>query len=364
MISKADQLQLSKKGISVEVVAEQLRRFKTGFPFLRLEGAATTERGVLAPSQEEIDEYLKEWDNYCAGGSSILKFVPASGAASRMFKDLFSFLSADYDVPTTDFEKKFFENIEKFAFFGDLNDMCVKNNKHTIAELAEKGEYKSVVFNLLDFTGMNYGSLPKGLLKFHTYEDYARTSAEEHFVEGALYAATNGIVKLHFTVSPNHKALFEELVAERKAFYENLFNVKYEISFSEQKQSTDTIAANADDTPFRENGTLVFRPGGHGALIENLNDIDADVIFIKNIDNVVPDRLKPETVTYKKVIAGILVKMQKKVHEYLQLIDSGEYTHAQDFNPTYSPFSEIFACIALSLIVNTKVCFWSWSFNH
>ena len=329
MISKADQLHLSKKGISAEVVAEQLNRFKTGFPFLKLEGAATTERGVLAPSEKEVGEYLQEWDNYCQSGKAIQKFVPASGAASRMFKDLFSFLSADYDVPTTDFEKKFFENIDKFAFFADLNEMCVKNNKATIKELVEKGEYKSVVFNLLDFTGMNYGSLPKGLLKFHTYKEYARTSAEEHFVEGALYAATNGVVKLHFTVSPNHKALFEELVAQRKAHYEELFNVKYEITFSEQKQSTDTIAANADDTPFRENGTLVFRPGGHGALIENLNDIDADVIFIKNIDNVVPDRLKPETVTYKKVIAGILVKMQKKVHEYLRLIDTGKYTHEQ-----------------------------------
>jgi hypothetical protein len=329
MINKSDELHLSKKGISAEVVAEQLRRFKTGFPFLKLEGAATTERGVLAPTEQEIEEYLKEWDNYCAGDNAILKFVPASGAASRMFKDLFSFLSADYDVPTNDFEKKFFENIEKFAFYADLDAMCVKNNKLSIKELIENGNYKGVVFNLLDFTGLNYGSLPKGLLKFHTYEEYARTSAEEHFVEGALYAATNGVVKLHFTVSPNHKALFEELVAERKAYYESLFNVKYEISFSEQKQSTDTIAANADNTPFRENGTLLFRPGGHGALIENLNDIDADVIFIKNIDNVVPDRLKSETVTYKKVLAGILVNKQKKVFEYLQLIDSGKYTHEQ-----------------------------------
>ena len=327
MISKADQLHLSKKGISAEVVAEQLKRFKTGFPFLKLEGAATTERGVLSPSEQEIEEYLKEWDDYCTGDNAILKFVPASGAASRMFKDLFAFLSADYNVPTTDFEKKFFESIEKFAFYGDLDATCVKNNKLTIKELIEKGEYKSIVFNLLDFTGMNYGSLPKGLLKFHTYDDAARTSAEEHFVEGALYAAASGVVKLHFTVSPNHKALFEELVAERKAYYESLFNVKYEISFSEQKQSTDTIAANADNTPFRENGMLVFRPGGHGALIENLNDINADIIFIKNIDNVVPDRLKPETVTYKKVLAGILVKMQKKAFEYLQIIDSGKYTH-------------------------------------
>ena len=329
MISKADQALLEKKGISAEQVAEQLKTFKTGFPFLKIEAAATIGKGVLAPSQQEVEEYLKTWDNYCAAGNSILKFVPASGAASRMFKDLFAFLSADYDVPTTDFEKNFFANIEKFAFYGDLDETCRKNKGLTVKELVEKGQYKDVVFSLLDFTGMNYGSLPKGLLKFHTYDCCSRTSAEEHFVEGALYAATDGVVKLHFTVSPNHKALFEELVAERKAHYEAKFGVKYDITFSEQKQCTDTIAADADNAPFRENGALVFRPGGHGALIENLNDIDADVIFIKNIDNVVPDRLKGDTVTYKKLLAGILVDTQKKAFEYLRLIDSGKYTHEQ-----------------------------------
>ena len=329
MISKADQALLAKKGISAEQVAEQLKTFKTGFPFLKIEAAATIGKGVLAPSQQEIEEYLGIWDKYCAAGNSILKFVPASGAASRMFKDLFAFLSAEYDVPTTDFEKNFFANIEKFAFYGDLDETCRKNKGLSVKELVEKGQYKDVVFSLLDFTGMNYGSLPKGLLKFHTYDCCSRTSAEEHFVEGALYAATDGVVKLHFTVSPNHKALFEELVAERKAHYEAKFGVKYDITFSEQKQCTDTIAADADNAPFRENGALVFRPGGHGALIENLNDIDADVIFIKNIDNVVPDRLKADTVTYKKLLAGILVDTQKKAFEYLRLIDSGKYTHEQ-----------------------------------
>ena len=320
---------MSKKGISAEQVAEQLKTFKTGFPFLKIEAAATIGKGVLAPSQQEIDEYLKVWDNYCAEGNAILKFVPASGAASRMFKDLFAFLSAEYDVPTTDFEKNFFANIEKFAFYGDLDETCRKNKGLSVKELVESGQYKDVVFNLLDFTGMNYGSLPKGLLKFHTYECCPRTSAEEHFVEGALYAATDGVVKLHFTVSPNHKALFEELVAERKAYYEEKFGVKYDITFSEQKQCTDTIAVDAENAPFRENGAIVFRPGGHGALIENLNDIDADVIFIKNIDNVVPDRLKADTVTYKKLLAGILVSAQKKAFEYVRLIDSGNYTHDQ-----------------------------------
>ena len=329
MISKADQALLVKKGISAETVAEQLETFKKGFPFLKIEDAATIGKGILNPEAGEVEEYLKSWDSYCAKDNAILKFVPASGAASRMFKDLFSFLSAEYDLPTTDFEKNFFANIDKFAFFADLDAMCVKNNGASIKELIAKGDYKAVVFNLLDFTGMNYGSLPKGLLKFHTYGDDARTSAEEHFVEGALYAATDGVVKLHFTVSPNHKALFEELVAERKACYEEMFGVKYDISFSEQKQCTDTIAVDADNAPFRENGAIVFRPGGHGALIENLNDIDADVIFIKNIDNVVPDRLKPDTVTYKKLLAGILVEKQKKAFEYLELIDSGKYTHEQ-----------------------------------
>lgn len=320
---------MSKKGISAEQVSEQLKTFKTGFPFLKIEAAATIGKGVLAPTQQEIDGYLKVWDNYCAEGNAILKFVPASGAASRMFKDLFAFLSAEYDVPTTDFEKNFFANIEKFAFYGDLDETCRKNKGLSVKELVEGGQYKDVVFNLLDFTGMNYGSLPKGLLKFHTYDCCSRTSAEEHFVEGALYAATDGVVKLHFTVSPNHKALFEELVAERKAHYEEKFGVKYDITFSEQKQCTDTIAVDAENAPFRENGAIVFRPGGHGALIENLNDIDADVIFIKNIDNVVPDRLKADTVTYKKLLAGILVSAQKKAFEYVRLIDSGNYTHDQ-----------------------------------
>ena len=329
MISKADQALLAKKGISEEQLAEQLKTFKTGFPYLKLDAAATPERGVLCPSDEEVEAYTGKWAEFCSGKKTVLKFVPASGAASRMFKDLFSFLSAEYDAPTTDFEKKFFENIEKFAFYGDLDAMCIKNHSASIKELVEAGKYKEVVFNLLDFTGMNYGALPKGLLKFHTYSEEVRTALEEHLVEGALYAAADGKVKLHFTVSTDHRELFQALVSECKPAYEAKFNVQYDITFSEQKPSTDTVAADADNEPFRENGALVFRPGGHGALIENLNDIDADVIFIKNIDNVVPDRLKGDTVTYKKLLAGILVDLQAKAFEYMKLIDSGKYTHEQ-----------------------------------
>jgi hypothetical protein len=169
------------------------------------------------------------------------------------------------------------------------------------------------------------------LLKFHRYEDGARTPLEEHLVEGALYAAgKDGSVNVHFTVSPEHRALFEKLVEEKVAVYEGKFGVKYNVSFSEQKSSTDTVAATIDNEPFRnEDGTILFRPGGHGALIENLNDLDADIVFIKNIDNVVPDRLKGDTVTYKKLIAGVLATLQHKVFEYMYLLESGDYTHAQ-----------------------------------
>ena len=249
-ISQDDQALLDKKGISAEQFAEQLKTFKTGFPFLKIEAAATPEKGVLCPSSEEVEEYIQKWAAFCEKKQTVLKFVPASGAASRMFKDLFSFLSAEYNVPTNDFEKKFFDNIEKFAFYADLDTTCQKNYSATIKELVAAGKYKEVVSSLLDADGMNYGALPKGLLKFHNYGNDARTALEEHLVEGALYAAADGKVKLHFTVSTDHRELFKALVAECKPAYEEKFGVEYEISFSEQKPSTDTVAADANNEPF------------------------------------------------------------------------------------------------------------------
>ena len=330
MLTAEDKALLEKKGISEEKIAEQLACFEKGFPFLKLDGAASIEKGILAPAEEEMKAYLEAWDAYMQGEKNIVKFVPASGAASRMFKNMFEFLGAEYDVPTTDFEKKFFDNVHKFAFFGDLNAACEKNNGKGIDALIAEGNYKAVVANLLEAAGLNYGALPKGLLKFHSYEDGVRTPLEEHLVEGALYAAgKTGKVNVHFTVSTEHRELFKALVDEKVAQYAAKYGIEYIVSFSEQKPSTDTVAADMENKPFRDNGKLLFRPGGHGALIENLNDLDADVIFIKNIDNVVPDRLKDETVAYKKLIAGVLVTLQKKAFEYLELLDGGKYTHEQ-----------------------------------
>lgn len=331
MLTQEDKELLLKKGISEAQIAEQLACFEKGFPYLELSAAASVENGGILVADADLQEkYLKAWDAYKDGDKKIVKFVPASGAASRMFKNLFEFLGADYSEPTTDFEKKFFSRVHDFAFYDELNEACIKNTGKDIDTLIAEKNYKAVVANLLESAGLNYGALPKGLLKFHRYEDGVRTPLEEHLVEGALYAAGKaGQVNVHFTVSTEHRALFQQLVDEKVAAYSSRFGVQYQVSFFEQKPSTDTVAADMENKPFRDNGKLLFRPGGHGALIENLNDLDADIVFIKNIDNVVPDRLKADTVTYKKLLAGALVTLQKKAFEYLELLDSGHYSHEQ-----------------------------------
>lgn len=328
LYTSEDKELLNKKGISENKIEAQLKNFEQGFPFLKLRAAASVGNGIIAPAVEEAEKYVKVWNDYKAEGHSITKFVPASGAASRMFKNMFEFLNSDYDVPTTEFEKAFFADIHKFAFFDALNDACFLNEEEGVDALIEEGEYKAVVANMLGEEGLNYGQLPKGLLQFHSYEDCARTPVEEHLVEVALYASSQGEADVHFTVSAEHRELFQELIDRVLPEISNRYGINYNVSMSEQKPSTDTIAANMDNTPFRtEDGKLLFRPGGHGALIENLNDLQSDIVFIKNIDNVVPDRLKDDTVFWKQVIAGVLIDVQKQTFAYLKLLESGKFTH-------------------------------------
>lgn len=330
MFTPSDLEQLKHKNISVATVEQQLTSFVQGFPYLNIKRVAAIGEGLLQLTESELEVAIETWEHYLQGTHQIEKFVPASGAASRMFKDLFEFLNGENDVPTTPFEKHFFEHISRFAFFADLNEACLRNEQLTIDELIKAGRYKDVVANLLEKKGLDYGTLPKGLLKFHRYPHENRTPFLEHLVEGALYASSNGQSSIHFTVSSEHRQLFEAHLAESLATYEEKFGIKFHITFSEQKPSTDTIAADEHNQPFRTNdGKLLFRPGGHGALIENLNDLEADIVFIKNIDNVVPDRLKETTIIFKKVIAGLLVALQQQTFAYLKELDNPSISDAK-----------------------------------
>ena len=302
MFLEKDFSQIHELGIDLETVYQQINDFKEGFPFMQLQKAATLNDGVLKLSNEELEKYTALYEKKVAKLTA-LKFVPASGAATRMFKSLFSFLEEDKSDKSTD---QFFDKLSDFAFADDLKKILPQN-----------ADNKTIVDYYLTRKGLEYGTLPKGLLKFHRYENESRTALEEHLVEGANYANNDGKVKLHFTVSPEHLSRFLKLLNQVIPNYEEKYNVKFDISFSEQRRSTDTIAVNLDDTPFREkDGSLLFRPAGHGALLANLNDISADIVFIKNIDNVVPDRIKQPTVAYKKALAGLLLKYQDRIFDY------------------------------------------------
>ena len=201
MLTQQDLKQIAQRGITEEQIKTQLKQFETGFPFLKLEAAASVGNGIVAPNEQQRKDYVAAWEAYKAEGRRVVKFVPASGAASRMFKNMFAFVDADYDVPTTDFEKKYFNDIEKFAFYDALDAVCRKNEGMGIKELMAAGKYKAVAANMLKKEGLNYGQLPKGMLLFHKYAEGARTPMEEHLVEGALYAASNGEAHVHFTFS-------------------------------------------------------------------------------------------------------------------------------------------------------------------
>lgn len=323
MINENDLNLLQQKGISEEAVNAQIKRFETGFPFLRLQCAATPGDGINVLDEDVQNEAIERWDEYLADGGDVTKMVPASGAASRMFKTLFTFADGDADE-AAGAVKEVLDNISKFAFYDDLNEKLRELHGKTAEELIAEGRNRDVIAGIIKPEGLNYGNLPKGLLKFHHYgQDDDRTPVEEQLMEGIQTAADKaGNVKVHFTVSPDHRAKFEEKLSQTIPALESNSGKKISVSLSEQKSSTDTIAVNPDNTPFREDGKLVFRPGGHGALIENLNDLDSTVVFIKNIDNVVPDCNREATIRYKKVLGGYLIMLHDQIADILNRIDN------------------------------------------
>lgn len=306
--------QIQKLGISLEDIEKQLNVFKEGFPFARLVRPATINDGIIKPSSRDLDEWVKIYEEQHAK-LDIVKFVPASGAASRMFKGLFEYLNTR--TPNNDTEL-LLQHMEKFPFYNDLYQCFAKKDKDLTAYFNLTG-LPEIVEQLLLEEGLGYGLKPKGLLKFHHYPDGERTAVEEHLVEALMHARGRNGVKIHFTVSPEHETLF---LREFEQLRNKYHHEKFELSYSFQKPSTNTIAVDENNDPVVESdGTFIFRPGGHGALLENLNAISADLIFIKNIDNIAPDRLKSLSVQYKKALGGLALKIKHQITDYLTYLE-------------------------------------------
>lgn len=320
------------KGTTLGLVEKQIEYFKKGFPFADLQKPAVKNDGITVFTEKRIDELVRFFEKN-KHRYQIVKFVPASGAASRMFKELFHFLEtvnqddqSELLQSDTSFNSvyNFIKRLKDYAFYPELEASMARDGI-AIDDCLEKKDYFTIIEYVVNAKGLDYGSLPKGLLSFHSYQGKGRKALEEHLVEAAHYATdSENNARVHFTVSPEHMDNFHKTLEQVKDHYEKTHQVKFDVSFSIQKPSTDTIAVDMNNEPFREvDGSLLFRPGGHGALIENLNELEGDVVFIKNIDNIVPDRLKPETTRYKKAIGGLLTSLREQAFDYLKRMELG-----------------------------------------
>lgn len=319
MLTRKDIEQIESRGISTESVESQIERFKKGFPWMKIVAPATPGRGILVLDKAGEDEAAAYCDSARIAGKS--KFVPASGAASRMFKDIFAglaVLESGQDVETGSPVSKLASEITRFAFWDEGLFGLPEDTR----------EYRlKAAFILLKPEGLGYGSKPKGVLKFHRYPDGGtRTAFAEHLVEGQEYMRNpDGTVNLTFTISPEHTDLFEAALSEVKDTFENEYGVRYNISFTCQDKATDTVAVDSNNEPFRkDDGSLLFRPAGHGALIHNLNMVEDELVSIKNIDNVANERLLPVTARYKRVLMGKCLQLRDRIFGFLDEIDSLE----------------------------------------
>ena len=316
LLTQNDIRQIEGRGSSVKTVQKQIDCFKKGFPWMKIVAPATPERGIRVLTPEQAEAAVSYYENARVDGKC--KFVPASGAASRMFKDTFAGLGAlekGEDLPEGSPACRLVSEIGRFAFYDpDLFGAPDPDNDADCRKTAE---------TLLTDKGLGYGSKPKGVLRFHRYPDEVRTALAEHLVEGQEYMRdADGTVRLVFTVSPEHRELFEKALEEVRGMYEKRYGVHYDVRFVFQDPATDTIAVTPDNKPFLlEDGTVLRRPAGHGALIYNLNDIDEELVCIKNIDNVAVERLLPLTAEYKKVLMGRALQLRDRIFYYLEMLD-------------------------------------------
>ena len=328
--TKEDLKQFKEREIKVSEIDRQLTNFQKGFGFINLIEPATIGNGISRIEPEQEERLTGNYEQACRK-SDVLKMVPASGSATRMFKDLYHFMDTYHGTVGEFLEfvqvkepgsmHDFFLKLDELPFYMHLSAAMWHNGKD-IGKMVEKREFNEILKYILEKKGLNYGNTPKGLVDFHIYRDFVRTAFDEHLVEGALYCNNGKTANLHFTVSEEYMNLFKTRLKKVTKVFEKMFNIKYNVTFSIQKPCTDTVSIDTDGNILRdETGKVVFRPGGHGALIYNLNELKADIIFIKNIDNVIPDRSKGDTVKYKKLLAGTLLDIQQKVFGYLEILD-------------------------------------------
>lgn len=332
ILTTDDQRQIAGRGMKISDVKQQLQNFRKGFPPIPLVAAATVKHGIQQLSPRRIDELMELYRLYTQD-HKVIKFVPASGAASRMFKHLYEFRSFYRGTSENQLELLkdrgpdsvyyFFEHIREFSFFPVLLDALEKRG-FDFDTIMEESRYEKILNTMLTDRGLEFGSLPKALIPFHSYGEEVRTAFAEHLSEAAHYALSgNKNCFIHFTSLPQHVDLMEAHFRKIRKAYEDKFKIKYQISYSIQHPSTDVIAVDGQNNPVRdESGHLVFRPGGHGALLKNLSDLDADLVIIKNIDNVCHDRFKEDTYIFKRVLSGHLIALQDQIFSFLNGLDN------------------------------------------
>ena len=329
-----DQHQIAAYGASEKAICDQIETFRRGFPFVQLDRPCTPGDGVTILSPQDAARLESCYAEAAAAGR-VQKFTPASGAASRMFRTLLSARERADDMDIAQLRAtprdqddrdflQFIDNLRRFAFDEAL-DAQLRQQHLSLDTALTHGRYKTILDALLTSSGLNYANLPKALLLFHCYANRRRTPLEEHLVEAAVLAQDrHGAARLHFTVSPDHVDLMLAHLKDARQQYEQ-DGVHFKVAWSTQKPATDTIAVDLDNHLFRDRqGKLVFRPAGHGALIENLNDLQGDIILIKNIDNVAPDHFKAPTYTYTRLLGGYLVMLQRQSFAYLEQLAGGD----------------------------------------
>jgi hypothetical protein len=327
-LTNDDEKQLLEKGVSRDAILRQLSRFRDGFKSIDLIKPATIGDGILSLTEEEENKYISTFRKF---EGTVSKFVPASGAATRMFKNLLDFRSK-YSGSESDYKKfvanaksdtfVFFKNLKHFAFYQDLKNVFASVHGYSIEDSLDNKEYLKILNILFDEELLNYLNLPKGLLPFHISDKHIRTPILEQLAEG-LQHIPGHTLKVHFTVSPQHRDRFEQHIEQHKSDFNS--GKQIEVTYSLQNPNTDTIAVKMNNEPVRDHfGNLLFRPAGHGALLANLNSLEQDIIFIKNIDNVLPDRHKNQSVKTKMILAGVLLDLQIRTFDLLHRNDEGE----------------------------------------